>query len=390
MNSILFCIIFALFLVASGYIAMRICRMFKYRPRSWRIGVWIAILLLDFSFFLVRYATSVLPLWMGSAIYVVSTTWMPMVLYTTLVMVVLDVFRKLMIVSGYHKPYHTPLIVKTSLIAAIAALFIGHLTATDPVEVKYHVCTDKMPDTATYRIAMVSDIHMGYAIDKEDVQDMVDIINGMDADMVLICGDLIDGDLRPVIEEDMGRPLSGLKAELGTFAVMGNHEYIDNSEEALHYLAGIEKLTMLRDTMVDVGPFRLVGRDDISKQQRTGHARKQIEDYVTDSVWAAQYTIVMDHQPASIDEAKEQNVDLVLSGHTHAGQVWPMRLFTRHLYSLDYGQAYYGVTTAIVTSGYGTWGPRVRLGSQAEVVLIEIRGTQTQKPNVCQTDEANI
>ena len=83
--------------------------------------------------------------------------------------------------------------------------------------------------------------------------------------------------------------------------------------------------------------------------------------------------IVLDHQPFNLEESEEQGVDLQLSGHTHNGQMWPLTYITNKIYELSYGYLKKGNTHYIVSSGFGLWGPRVRLGSKSEVLLIDIR-----------------
>lgn len=371
MKPVLFILIVVIYLFASGYIAARVCRVFKRRPRSWRIAVWVTVLLLDFSFFFQRIVSSDFIL-LNRVIYVVSTTWIPVVLYMFMILVVMDVARYVMVLTRGENPYHTPVSVKCATLLTILLLLWGIIVATSPVEQRYSVYSDKLPEGKKYTIALVSDLHTGYAITQPDVEKLVGIINSSDADLTLICGDLIDGDLAPVLEENTLSPLSDIHSALGVYAVMGNHEYIDDPQRAASYIRSIPNVTLLRDSVAETGPFHIIGRDDMSSH-RVGVERKAIETFSqSDSL----FTIVMDHQPGAIDDAVHINADLSLSGHTHAGQLWPMSLITKRIYTLDYGFACYGSTSVIVTSGYGTWGPRVRIGTQAEVVFVDVFGTR--------------
>ena len=87
----------------------------------------------------------------------------------------------------------------------------------------------------------------------------------------------------------------------------------------------------------------------------------------------SQPVILLDHQPFDLDEARKNGVDLQLSGHTHNGQMWPLNLLTRKIYELSHGYMKKGDTHYIVSSGFGVWGPRVRLGSRPEVLLVTVK-----------------
>lgn len=367
----LFILIVLIYLFASGYIAARVCRVFKRRPRSWRIAVWVIVLLLDFSFFLQRLVGADC-VWLNRIVYVVSTTWMPVVLYLFMILVVLDVARYILKITRGEIPYHTPASVKTGVVLTALLLVWGYITAISPEETRYSIYTDKLPAGEEFTIALVSDLHTGYAVREGDIDKMVGVINSANADVTLICGDLIDGDISPVIKEETLAPLTKLRSPMGVFAVMGNHEYMEDGDRAAEVIRSIGNVVLLRDSMADVGSFRIIGRDDLTLA-RLGRTRLDISAFEpSDSL----FTIVMDHQPGAVMDAVDINADLSLSGHTHAGQIWPMNLITERIYTIDYGFSCYGSTGVVVTSGYGTWGPRIRLGTQAEVVLIDIFGTR--------------
>lgn len=371
MSAIYFWGIVVAFLAASAYIAARVCRTLKRKPLAWRVGVWVAVVVLDFGFFIGRALPSDW-LWAGRVVYVTSTMWMPVVLYMSAIMLVLDFIRVLLRATRGHVPYHTPLVVEFAASVTALLLIVGHVNAVSPEETRYAVCTDKLDDGQNVTVALVSDIHMGYAVTRSDVERLVDMLNSSGADMVLISGDLIDGSIAPVTTEHLGADLARISAPMGVFASMGNHEYVDDDEAAERYLRGLGRLVLLRDQQTRVGRFSIIGRDDLTLA-RKGRSRLPLSSFEgADSL----FTIVMDHQPAAIDEAVDFGADLMVSGHTHAGQIWPMNILTRLIYRLDYGFACYGGTSVVVTSGYGTWGPRVRIGTIAEVAMIDIKGTR--------------
>ena len=360
-----------LFLFASFFIASRVCRMLKRKPTWVRITVWGVVILLDFSFFLTRLLHSGCVAF-SRALYIVSTTWMPIVLYASMAMAILCLARLVIRKATGNDPYHTPLIVWISAAFTLCTVVAGYITATNTVDNRYEIYTEKFVKGESRRLVLVSDIHTGYAVTGKDVDRLVSDINRMSPDAVIIAGDLIDGDLLPVLKENTCGKLSEIKADGNVVATMGNHEYLDDDKEAEKYLRSIDGLTLLRDQTTDVCGMHIIGRDDVTHNNFYDKPRLKITDFNrADSL----FTIVVDHQPRVISDAEEIDADLYVGGHTHAGQIWPMNIITGILFSLDYGYGCYGNTNALVTSGFGTWGPRMRIGTQSEIVIIDIKGT---------------
>lgn len=118
--------------------------------------------------------------------------------------------------------------------------------------------------------------------------------------------------------------------------------------------------------------FYIIGRDDLSGKRHNGHPRKPLGELL-ESLDRSLPLIVMDHQPARLEEAEAAGIDLQVSGHTHRGQMFPNHLVTRRTWELDWGYLRKGATQIIVSLGFGTWGPPVRIGNTPEVVSIRVR-----------------
>lgn len=371
MMAFLFIGTIVIFLLASLYVASRICRALKRQSKALRHGVIIAVILLDLSFFVPRLFNfeSVA---LSRIIYVVSTTWLPIVLYSFCVIAILEVARKVFVSNFGHDPYHTPFMVKAAGVVSATLLVAGYVNATDTDDRHYEIYTEKLPKGESHRIVLTSDLHTGYAITAKDMERLANEVNRVSPEVVIVAGDLIDGDLLPEREERPLDNLAQIKAPRGIVAVMGNHEYMDDAAEAESILRSTKGLTLLRDETLDLGWARIIGRDDATRDKRYDTPRKTIAEYdVPDSL----FSIIVDHQPWQVNEADSADTDLYLAGHTHAGQIWPMSIVTHYLYDIDYGYACFGHTQAIVTSGFGTWGPRMRIGTQSEIVVIDITGT---------------
>jgi uncharacterized protein len=213
------------------------------------------------------------------------------------------------------------------------------------------------------KLAQVSDVHLGLMNGEDLSRRIADLINEQKVDFVFITGDLFDGigdDLSQSIE-----PFDRIKAPI--YYITGNHETYLGIDKALSAIAKT-KIRILRDEIVDLGGIQLVG---IDYPQR---GWKKDISLVLEKIDPTKPGILLYHEPAQVETAKRFNVSLQLSGHTHNGQMWPMKIFTSLVYKgLDYGLHQMGDYAIYTTSGAGTWGPPMRIGSTAEVVIITIR-----------------
>jgi len=249
----------------------------------------------------------------------------------------------------------------------------GYLNAAAPRLKKLEIRLDdkKLPPEGI-RLAVASDIHLGVLIGNSRLERLVDEINRMSPDAILLAGDILDEDLAPVIEQNLGETLKGLSARYGVYAVTGNHEYIGGVDEAVGYLED-HGIHMLRDSLALVGGlFYVAGREDRSIAAFKGERRKDLGEILA-HVDRKRPIVLLDHQPFHLEEAERNGVDLQISGHTHHGQLWPFNLITSAIYELSYGYKKKGNTHILVSSGFGTWGPPVRVGTIPEIIEILIR-----------------
>jgi len=371
MHFILFFLIIAIYIVACVYIARRICKTTNNKKA--KALVIAVITFLSLSFLLQRLIGASAPEWINRVMYLISTMWLVVVLYTMIMVAIFGIARLIAKMKNGSVPPETPSTWwRITLIVAII-IITGVVNAYTPKLTHYTLHNDNIASGDTIRIALVSDIHLGYGVRKGDAERLVRMVNAQHADICIIAGDLLDGDIRPVVNNDLASPLKNINSPCGTYAVLGNHEYMADADQAEAYLS--ERLTLLRDSAVttSTNSFKLppyihiIGREDMSKNRMGG--RKELSEMMSDT---CALNIVVDHQPGDINESEEAGADLHLSGHTHAGQVWPFRTLTRMTYDIDYGYTRRGKTDIIVTSGFGTWGPRMRIGNTPEVVVIDI------------------
>lgn len=219
-----------------------------------------------------------------------------------------------------------------------------------------------------YRIALVSDIHLGPLAGREHTLRIVDAINSMDADIVAVVGDLVDGTV-----EELGaaaEPLRNLRHKNGAYFVTGNHEYFSGFEP---WLAEVAELGMkpLRNQRVELpGGLDLAGVNDV-----TGSGYNDGPDFAKalSDRDPAKAVVLLAHQPVQVEQAAKYGVDLQLSGHTHGGQMAPFNLIVGLQQPVISGYDTIDGTQIYVTNGAGFWGPPVRVGAPPDVTLIELR-----------------
>ncbi len=221
-------------------------------------------------------------------------------------------------------------------------------------------------------VVAASDIHLGTIMGSRRLEAIVARINALEPDIVLLPGDIVDESVSQAEEERMISALQAIKAPLGVFSVPGNHEYYGGFAKNLGYLArgGVR---VLQDEAIAVGgAFVLAGRRDPTAV-RFGKKRGAILEVLDGAgVDRALPVILLDHQPVGLSEAEQAGVDLQLSGHTHAGQLFPLNILNKWIYEQYWGYLRKGKTQYYVSCGVGTWGPPVRTGSVPEIVRLEI------------------
>ncbi|MEW2436109.1 metallophosphoesterase [Streptomyces caniferus] len=253
-------------------------------------------------------------------------------------------------------------------LAATAA--VGYGTATTlrgPVVKRVTVPLAKLPRAAHgFRIAVVSDIHLGPILGRAHTRRVVETINRTDPDLVAIVGDLVDGsvaDLAPAAE-----PLRGLRSRHGAYFVTGNHEYYSGADSWVDHVRELG-IHPLENARTELPGFDLAGVNDVTGQ--TEHAGPDY-DLTLSGRDPSRAVVLMAHQPVTIHDTVRFGVDLQLSGHTHGGQMWPFTYIAAATNPTVAGLERYGDTQLYVTRGAGAWGPPVRLGAPPDVTVVEL------------------
>ncbi|MFB6619289.1 metallophosphoesterase, partial [Streptomyces sp. NPDC056367] len=258
--------------------------------------------------------------------------------------------------------------------AAVAVATVGngaYGVLRGPSVRRVRVPLAKLPRAAHgFRIAVVSDVHLGPILGRAHTQRIVDTVNRTQPDLIAIVGDLVDGDVH-----DLGpaaEPLRRLAARHGSYFVTGNHEYFSGARQWVDHVRELG-LTPLENARRSLPYFDLAGVNDIA-----GENEGEGPDFAAalgdrDRARAA---VLLAHQPVVIHDAVRHGVDLQLSGHTHGGQLWPGNYLAELANPTVAGLERYGDTQLYVSRGAGAWGPPVRVGAPSDITVVELASYQ--------------
>ena len=237
------------------------------------------------------------------------------------------------------------------------------------------------------KIALVADTHLGYSIGEYHMKQMVEKINEQNPDIVIFAGDIFDNEYGAIKNpEKVAKTLAGLKSKYGSYACWGNHdinelllagftikndEYSDDAN--FREFLKKSKINLLEDksTLID-NSFYLVGRKDPFMSKKLGENRKDIR-ILTKTLDKTKPIFVIDHEPLELKKIARAGVDLDLSGHTHNGQIFPGNIIMKFIWDNPNGIKKVESMTSIVTSGAGIWGPAMRIGSNSEIMIIDVK-----------------
>jgi predicted MPP superfamily phosphohydrolase len=252
-------------------------------------------------------------------------------------------------------------------VSHIANGFINGFSAPKITAVPLHIEGLNAP----LEIVQISDVHIGKTIGKQFLETVVAQINGLNADIVVITGDLIDLDAAHI--GDVLDPLRAIQSTHGVYFVPGNHEYFHGIEGILAHLEGLH-VKVLGNANVQVGGINLVGVYDVMGF-RMKHALVPDIDAALTGHDPDLPTVLLAHQPKYVTHLKgNEPIDLIMTGHTHGGQIFPFGLLVLLDQPYLYGLVQHTARTKLfVSSGTGYWGPPIRVMAPSEIVKFSLR-----------------
>lgn len=278
--------------------------------------------------------------------------------------------------------------VATITIVLVGGLSIyGFIHATDIKTTKYNIVVkNKDIKEKKLKIALIADTHFGYSVGYKMADKMVNIINKENPDLVLIAGDVFDNSYDSMDNPDrIKKAFKSIKSKYGTYAVFGNHDVKEKlfagfsigsakkafRDDRMSKMLEDSGIKILDDKVEKVEDFYIIGRKDYSKAG-DGTKNRLSLDKLLKEVDQDKFVIVLEHEPKNLKEISKNKIDLHVAGHTHAGQFFPLTIGTEIIWENNYGYEKYNNMNSIVTSGIGVYGPNMRVGTDSEVVIINV------------------
>ena len=327
--------------------------------------VRVLIIILATTFFFGEFLDRTIPVYL---VTLIGSVWVGILSISIAVFIIKD------IVWFFYKGEKILTIASLSIICVLSIISLYKVYSGFIVkEIKITVDKPKF-NSSEISIVQISDLHFGTLVSERWLKKIVDRVNSLQADIVVITGDLIDGNI--FYKKENLEKLKTLTAKMGVYIITGNHEFY----------FGIDKFTKIVNEL----GFRLLRNENVILENGItiagvdeNTARRFIKNGGSDLAKTFQdvdnenLIILLSHQPDLFDEARKYGVDLQLSGHTHMGQIPPMDLIVKFYFKYPYGLIKKDRSYIYTTSGTGFWGPPMRLFSKCEIVKFVI--TKKQK-----------
>lgn len=365
----------SIYAAANIYIWIHLARVIPYLG-SFRIPVLVGFWLLVAAFPLGRIGGALCRCRFTDTLAVIGSWYLGAMIMVMLMLALLDVvlladqWVRILPDSLAKRPEVARLFFfRVIVFMTVVLVAAGRWNAVHPVLREHDITLSGTPRDVPVRVAVATDLHVGLMVKNHWLGRIIDKINSASPDVVLLVGDIVDSDTTHAMEEKLSEELKKIRAPLGVYAVLGNHEFYAGAQEAVRSFedGGVR---VLRDSSAIIDDtFTLVGRDDRASS-RMGQVRLPLSEIT--GVDGDLPVILMDHTPSELWEAERSGVALQVSGHTHRGQLWPFNYITDHIFEQDWGFLKKGKTLFYVSCGAGVWGPPIRTSSRPEVVLLKI------------------
>lgn len=307
----------------------------------------------------------------------ISSLWMAGVFLFFCGSLALDLVNLLLRVPGWVgisstvlQPLQPRMTFSLAAIAALTVCVYGYFDAQNIRTERLVIETERLPKGMDrLRIVQISDVHLGLIIRCDRLVAILEKVHEAKPDVFVATGDLVDAQINHL--PGLRELLQEVKARYGKFAITGNHEYYAGLDAASEFIRQ-SGFTLLQGESKDIGPIVIAGVDDRTAVQ-TGAGRPRTDrEALAGTDRAQKFILFLKHQPHPDADAVGR-FDLMLSGHTHKGQIWPFTFFSKMAHPLQAGKYDIGKGSIVYTSrGTGTWGPPVRFLAPPEVTVIEL------------------
>lgn len=304
-------------------------------------------------------------------------------IYFFILLFIFDIYIWISKKTINYKTYFSVLVIISIIISVT-----GLINANDIKIKNYSININKETNINKLNIVMLADTHFGFNTKIKEINKLVNKINELNPDIVLFAGDIINNDINHIENiKELETSLKNIKSKYGTYGVYGNHDaseklvngislHSDNrtsfiTKEIDDFLNNSQINILKDDNLLIDNSFYLLGRRDERNPGTLNNSRLSMED-LTKGIDLNKPTILIDHEPTDLKNESKFNIDLVLSGHTHNGQTFPLNLLMPFIYENHYGHKLINNTHTVTTSGVGTYGPPIRFLTNSEIVNIQI------------------
>ncbi len=354
------------FMVALLFALMGLMHFYVYRrtgallglPKSPALLIALALLTILFPLAMILSRTVDGPL--VRVLYVAAASWLGLVFLAFTASALVHLIQ-LLFALARHPLGHRTLGWSTITLSLLAFTYgLVNAAVIRTTEITIGIKGLKEPKVT---VALLTDIHLGAVYGPKYLQKIVDRTNALNPGLVAIAGDLFDGSAKP--DYRLVKPLEGLQAP--AFFVTGNHEIYEGVDitTALVAKTGVK---VLRNQMVEFRGLQIVGLDAPLREGR----KARIFDEFDGKIGPEKPALLLYHIPVGLEQARERGIDLQLSGHTHNGQIFPFSLLMPLVYRFYSGHGRDGDFQIYVSHGVGNWGPPLRIGSQSEIIKINL------------------
>lgn len=358
------------------YIFLKGMRLLEEK-KTWR-AIFASFFIIEFTLYLTGLLLyPILPMNIIRFLWLMGSTWMVFIFYMTLMWLIIDLVlylnRKKPVLGSYfnnHPRNSGAVFFTVTTLSIVAIMYIGNLKFRHPVVTKQEITINKSAgNISSMRIVAVSDLHLGYLIDKRYAKRYVDLIMEQNPDLVVFVGDIVDAEIEPLVNQRIHQEFIRLTPPLGVYGCTGNHEFRYQAEAKINWVQNDANIKMIRDSAVLINnAFYIIGREDYVYSQRAD-LKTIIEEQNIDT---SMPMIVLNHTPDNLDEEMKNGADLALYGHTHEGQIFPFNILTRMMFEVASGYKQKGDTHIFVSSGVGLSGPQYRIGTKSEIVVLDV------------------
>jgi predicted MPP superfamily phosphohydrolase len=357
------------YLVPAIYVYLRLLRLFQQRKSKIIFSIGYIALILTFP--LTEYLSHSDAGVNFYAVIILGYCTLPYMLYLFLAVLLRDILlgvnriftffpREKLMTPKVRTGTAALLVLIPAFVVILGRMNYAHL-AVDRYKIEVPRKNSQMKNL---KIILASDFHLKEWTDPKLMEKVVDLVNAENADILLLAGDLLEGDRQNEQLDEYSRQFRRVKTRFGIFGIPGNHDRRETNRK--FFISS--HITILRDSIVLMNHgFILAGRNDERQQKR-----KPIDSLLF-TMQDSLPIVVMDHRPTDSERISLAGADILVSGHSHHGQLWPINYITESVYELSWGYKKVRNMHFFVTSGVQVWGPPVRTVGKSEVMVIDAR-----------------